>query len=230
MVEPVVKRGLLHPGREWSLTALVVLEVLALFVVAPLAAKRTVPFSAELPLAVAIVVVVIAVVWPSRLAVAAVILSAVLELLATVLRITHSNGSTQALDFAAAMILLISVTIVLGVAVFGPGRVTIHRILGAVAIYLNTAAAFAFAYRVVEALNPAAFTLLGPASNHHPIPTLIYFSFSTLTTSGYGDIVPIDSYARSLSNLEAVIGQLYPATLLARLITLEVAGRQQGPQ
>jgi hypothetical protein len=68
----------------------------------------------------------------------------------------------------------------------------------------------------------------GLSAANHPISTLIYFSFSTLTTSGYGDIVPIDSFARALANLEAVIGQLYPATLLARLITLELQGRKNG--
>ena len=54
---------------------------------------------------------------------------------------------------------------------------------------------------------------------------LIYFSFVTLTSTGYGDIVPMHPIARSLANLEAIIGQLYPATLLARLVTLELEGR-----
>jgi hypothetical protein len=223
-----MKAGMMHPSSERSLTGLVVLELLALFVVAPLTAKRAVPLSAELPLAVAIVIVVIAVVWRSRIAVGAVLFATALELSAIGLRIARPSASTQTLDFAAAMILLVSLTIVLGIAVFGPGPVSIHRILGAIAIYLNTAAAFAFAYRVVDALNPAAFTMQGLSAANHPISTLIYFSFSTLTTSGYGDIVPIDSFARALANLEAVIGQLYPATLLARLITLELQGRKNG--
>jgi len=54
-----------------------------------------------------------------------------------------------------------------------------------------------------------------------------YFSFVTLTSVGYGDIVPVHPYARSLANVEAIIGQLYPATLLARLVTLEIADRQR---
>jgi hypothetical protein len=45
----------------------------------------------------------------------------------------------------------------------------------------------------------------------------------TLTTAGYGDIAPLHPYARSLANVEAIIGQIYPATLLARLVTLELA-------
>jgi hypothetical protein len=52
-----------------------------------------------------------------------------------------------------------------------------------------------------------------------------YFSFVTLTSVGYGDIVPVHPYARSLANVETIIGQLYPATLLARLVTLEIADR-----
>jgi hypothetical protein len=56
---------------------------------------------------------------------------------------------------------------------------------------------------------------------------LIYFSFVTLTSVGYGDIVPVHPVARSLTNIEQVIGQLYPATLLARLVTLELKWRRE---
>jgi hypothetical protein len=52
--------------------------------------------------------------------------------------------------------------------------------------------------------------------------SILYFSFVTLTSVGYGDIVPVHPFARTLSNLEAILGQLFPATLLARLITLEL--------
>ena len=51
---------------------------------------------------------------------------------------------------------------------------------------------------------------------------LIYFSFVTLTSTGFGDIVPLHPLARSLCNVEGIIGQLFPATLLARLVSLEV--------
>jgi len=54
----------------------------------------------------------------------------------------------------------------------------------------------------------------------------VYFSFVTLTSVGYGDIIPLHPVARSLANVEAIIGQLYPATLLARLVTLELESRR----
>ena len=56
--------------------------------------------------------------------------------------------------------------------------------------------------------------------------TLLYFSFSTLTTVGYGDITPLHPMARNIANFEAVLGQLYPATLLARLVSLEISYRR----
>ncbi len=56
----------------------------------------------------------------------------------------------------------------------------------------------------------------------------LYFSFVTLTTMGYGDITPIHPAARSLAVLEALVGQLYPAILLARLVSLEVQSRTTG--
>ena len=55
---------------------------------------------------------------------------------------------------------------------------------------------------------------------------LVYFRFVTLSSTGYGDIVPVHPIARSLCNVETIIGQLYPATLLARLVTLELAHRR----
>jgi hypothetical protein len=52
--------------------------------------------------------------------------------------------------------------------------------------------------------------------------SVFYLSFVTLTSTGYGDIVPVHPIARTLCILETVIGQLYPATLLVRIVTLEM--------
>ena len=55
---------------------------------------------------------------------------------------------------------------------------------------------------------------------------MLYFSLTTLTTTGYRDIVPVDPFARSLANLESVIGPLYLAITVSRLMTIELADRQ----
>jgi hypothetical protein len=75
---------------------------------------------------------------------------------------------------------------------------------------------------------PTAFSGLQPLQDNLAVASnLIYFSFVTLTSVGYGDIVPVHPVARSLTNVEQVIGQLYPATLLARLVTLELKWRRE---
>jgi hypothetical protein len=104
-------------------------------------------------------------------------------------------------------------------AAFDAGRVTIHRIMGAVILYLYIGLIFSGGYRLAAMLLHPAFNGLGPARSGN-LSALLYFSLSTLTTSGYGDVTPVHPFVRSLANLEAVIGQLYPATFLARLVTL----------
>jgi hypothetical protein len=78
---------------------------------------------------------------------------------------------------------------------------------------------------------PAAFvfpaSMTAHAGKHEIQSTLTYFSFVTMTTLGYGDVVPVSPLARVFVIFEALIGQLYPATLLARLVSLEITGHQK---
>jgi hypothetical protein len=103
--------------------------------------------------------------------------------------------------------------------------VTYHRVVGAILLYLTIAMIFVALYAFVGLFFPDAFNGLSVSDTSRLTDNLIYFSFVTLTSTGYGDIVPMHPIARSLANLEAIIGQLYPATLLARLVTLELEGR-----
>src|SRR5262249_6095216 len=113
-------------------------------------------------------------------------------------------------------------------AVYAPGRITFHRLQGAVVLYLNVAMMFASAFSLIWDLSPGAFTSLTPAAGDAgEFATMLYFSLTTLTTTGYGDIVPVDPFARSLANLESVLGQFYLTITVARLVTLELEGRRR---
>ena len=126
------------------------------------------------------------------------------------------------------MIVGLTLCVVVTRAVFAPGRITFHRIIGAVLLYLSVGITFMALFSLVALMVPNAFTGLGPLQdNLSVLSNFIYFSFVTLTSVGYGDIAPLHPVARSLANVEAIIGQLYPATLLARLVTLEIEGRQR---
>ena len=130
------------------------------------------------------------------------------------------------LDATAWLIAGVALTVVVARAVFGPGRVTYHRVVGAVLLYLSMGLVFVALYGIVALSVPDAFTNLPTLKGDFAIAgNLIYFSFVTLTTTGYGDIAPLHPYARALANIEAIIGQIYPATLLARLVTLELTDK-----
>lgn len=106
--------------------------------------------------------------------------------------------------------------------VFRSGPITKARLQGAIAVYLLLAIAFGEAYWIVLQLLPDAFHFPPEsAGSGNEKSSLIYFSMTTLTTLGYGDILPLRPEARSLATLEGLIGQLYPAILIGRLVSLQ---------
>jgi ion channel len=120
--------------------------------------------------------------------------------------------------------LLLLLRVVLG-QTFRAGPVTGHRIQGGIAGYLLLGLVWAQAYALLEILQPGSFSGAISAGAGHR--SFAYFSFVTLTTVGYGDILPVHPAARSLAMLEAVTGPLYVAILLARLVSLGMAPRAE---
>lgn len=97
-------------------------------------------------------------------------------------------------------------------------RVNLDVLCAGLAVYLLLGMVWAFIYTIVGRLTPGAFTL--PAGNQMQGITSFYFSFITLSTVGYGDIVPVSHVARMLAAAEAVAGTLFMAVFIARLVAL----------
>ena len=111
-------------------------------------------------------------------------------------------------------------------AVVGAGKVDFDILLGAVSAYLLIAIIWAVSYAVIYDLDPGAFSLISREKRPH-LHELTYFSLTTLTTLGYGDITPINPFARIWSTLEAVFGTLYIALLVARLVGMYQSQRSR---
>jgi hypothetical protein len=109
--------------------------------------------------------------------------------------------------------------------VFGKERSTLHRMVGAIAAYLLIAVVWARAYYLLSLVRPHALEL---GAERVTYDTLVYFSFATLTTLGYG--TPIGPFARAMVSMEALVGQLYPAILIARLVSLPSASKSSPPE
>lgn len=104
-----------------------------------------------------------------------------------------------------------------------------ERIFAALGVYLLAGIVFGVTYRLLDGLEPGSLRTSG-ADGAEPaaasLGTCIYFSFVTLATLGYGDVVPASELARTLAILEAVGAQLYVAVLVARLVGLYVRRSQ----
>jgi hypothetical protein len=211
--------------RNPSLTLILVLELSIIFLSAPLAAKGL-PL-AERILDVSIWAMVVLIVLLSHRWGAIVSIALALVLFSADLSQIWLPVAPSVLGHIGRILGLGALTWVVMHAVFAPGRITYQRVQGAIVAYLNLALIFASAYRLIWELSPAAFNYaLGARGGPGDLGTLLYFSLTTLTTTGYGDITPVDPFARSAANLEAVVGQFYLAITIARLVALEIADRR----
>jgi Ion channel len=111
---------------------------------------------------------------------------------------------------------------------FLPGAVNVHRVMGGVAAYLLIGLTWAFGYKLLMEMIPGAIHFQTPLAAGVPTgepARLIYFSFETLTTVAFGDVYPVHRIARSLTTAESLIGQLYPAILIATLVGMALQAR-----
>jgi hypothetical protein len=94
---------------------------------------------------------------------------------------------------------------------------TSDRLWGAAAAYLMIGVLWSIFYTIIDRFGEPAFAIRG-ASGVMDLNDLLYFSFGTLTTSGFGDIVPVTRVARTAAMVEGIVGQLFMAILIARLV------------
>jgi hypothetical protein len=215
-------------AREPGLTALLLIEGTLIFIAIPLGGMGLLPDLVLPAMFVLFVLATLVVTSRSHLAAFLVFVAVLLSPAGAFIHAEHPTVLTEWLSASGRLLAIAVLSFVIARAVFGSGRVTWHRVQGAIVLYLNFALFFFTIYRLIVVLSLDAFKGLPPAGTEHGSgAALLYFSFVTLTTVGYGDITPLHPMARDMANLESVIGQLYPATLLARLVSLEIEHRRQ---
>lgn len=214
--------------REPSLTALLMVQGLVTFVVVPLSVSG---YRTPAGFSVALLIVFMSLViflargrWTMFMGVTLVLASAVASVL---------QNQYRTVDFIVANLTILVVTYgvvsyVVLLTVFGPGHANGHRIRGAVVVYVNVGLMFALGHRIIAELIPDAYAHVPPIADRRIfMAAMNYFSFSTLTSLGYGDIIPVQPLARSLATVEAIVGQLYPPILIARIVTLQINARDE---
>lgn len=212
---------------EWGLSAMLVFFALAIFVGLPLETLGVIS-----PVAVGVAITLLFVSGVAAMAgrgwttyvVGTVAVASLAVRWATEVRPGHS---LIVWDMALGILALTLLTAFLLRQVFRAGPITGDRIRGAILVYLMIALVWCVTYQLVDFVSPGSFRF---PDQRLPAPgrlsqDLAYYSFITLTTAGYGDITPVSPVARTLASVEALIGQLYPAILIARLVSLQISSR-----
>jgi hypothetical protein len=137
--------------------------------------------------------------------------------------LTTGNTTVEAVMMAVFAVFCLYTAIVILRHVLGFGPLYADRVHAALSVYILIALAWAGIYAMIEIVSPGAFSI--PASARAPegsylLAQMIHLSMATLTSTGFGDITPVAPFARSLSQLEQLIGVFYIAVLISRLVGL----------
>lgn len=144
-----------------------------------------------------------------------------------IINIAEHRELVRVPDEISGLVFLIFITAVLIWTIIANPSVTADTLAGAVSAYLLVGITFGLAYLLIESLVPGSFRDTIQPGKHFTPADFTFFSFVTLTTVGYGDIVPWGAHARSLAIIECVLGIMYPAVLVSRLVGLHGRRRDE---
>jgi hypothetical protein len=154
-----------------------------------------------------------------------------LALISSILSIGSDNRTLVLVSQTSDAALLILGTLICFRAAFSGGRqVDRERISASISLYLMVGLIFALLFTLVDKIFPGSFhyaTASGHDLGEKPLNQLMYFSYVTLATLGYGDITPFSGPAKGLAILEAMTGQLYLVLVVARLVSLYAQSEQR---
>jgi len=122
--------------------------------------------------------------------------------------------------------LLVAITFTMKQIAIGTD-INTNRIVGAICVYLLLGVIWAMAYSLVDLASPGSFAGFSPMGDLGFDSEWLYFSFVTMTTLGYGDILPVSATARGLAYMQAIVGQFYIAVLVAGLVGAYVSERSE---
>ena len=207
-------------SREEGLSILLLILIVIIFLIYPL---QTVGITSLLLVRLFFSFLVVAGVWtlsPNKKIFVLALVSALVYLIFQWYRAISQDKWVLLTNLSITIAFEAMLTFFILVRTVAPGPVNRYRIEGSVVVYLMVGVLFSTVYTLIYSLNEGAFTFSNkPESVELAQASLTYFSFITLTTIGYGDIQPLHPFSQSAAMMEGLIGQLFPAILIGRLVS-----------
>jgi len=197
--------------------------------------------SADVPLNFVIYVVLPTTIYAAGPGKSLMTITAALTLAVVVTRLAYSSSSSTKLlilSHGLSFVLMVFVAGRIGHRVFRAREIKADIIVGAVCMYLVVGAAWAFFYFFLQIAAPGSMMALPIVSQGSLAPApleqyrfweMLYFSMSALSTMGFLSTEPLTPLARQLAVIEAIMGQMYVAVLIARIVALSTAQAMKGP-
>jgi hypothetical protein len=152
----------------------------------------------------------------------------------------HVAKTIYTLDLVFWVLFTLTTTVIVFRGIMTASRVRANEIYGAIYVYLLVGVLFAQGYQLLLAVQPDALYFdaerfatpepLGSGLAVRSVGELVYFSFVTLGTVGYGDITPASPLARAVCMTEELIGVMYVATMIARFVSIQTSGGPGGEE
>lgn len=209
-----------------SLTALLIYLIIDVFVIMPLRISWMGDIVNGIIFSMILISGVFAVAEGTHIK-ASIVVLAILTFLVHWLHLVSPSVTADLADVTMSMIFLSTLTFLVVWRIFQGGHVNFHRIQGAVAVYVLIGLIWSYAFHLIYIFDIQAFIFPTFQVEGEPYHVrFMYFSYVTLTTLGYGDIIPLNPIAKSLVMVEGLTGQLFPAIMITRLVSLEIESRR----
>ena len=161
------------------------------------------------------------------------IILAILAFVFDLIYFQHFPIITQATSILAHLfyvIFMVIAILAIGSRIFTQTKVDIDIINGGICIFLLLGFLWYNLYNIILSIDPNALGGISLSSIGEKDFSILYYSFTTITTLGYGDIVPINKFLMTLANAEAIVGLMYPSIFIARLMSLYTTQEDNDPE
>ena len=127
------------------------------------------------------------------------------------------------INLIVALLFYLFTTVIAFRSLLTGNRINLNMIMGSICVYILVGISWSIFYFFVSVIHPGAFNGVTETGAKQQFTDLLYYSFVTLSTLGYGDITPVTPIARTLAYIEALFGQFYIAILVASFVGMHIS-------